>query len=369
MGPALVNLDNYSDVSFRDTVIRHHNQVASSNTIIQKLYHHVTGNTANLSAADFVSVDGQNQGQWDLILSTTARRLNANTITTANTSTLSANAIISVRQATTTFRSTNVIMANLTVTGTLTSTANVPPITEVGTLTSLNVSGQTSSNTLSVSGVSTFDGTVFRRFRRTLGTATNSFSEICEIDIPSSTFTVELDITDTNTIKKYAFVVHRTSNTGGNFQRLLPLSATDNTGDIHVEISLGALASHDARFRLVRTGNGTTGDVDIHLKICHDMSNALNILPLTGTGTVTPSSVIYQTTALTQVGSRVGINTSSPSFPLDVVGAANVSGNVTAANVSANTLAGLLITAAQPNITSVGTLSGLTVSGGQSTLI
>ena len=360
--PALVNLDNYSDVSFRDSVIRHHNQVASSNNIIQKLYHHVTGNTANLSAADIVSVDGQNQGQWDLMLSTSARRLNANTITTANTSALAANAIISVRQATTTFRSANVIMGNLTVLGTLTSSANGASITEVGTLTSLNVSGQTSSNTLNVSGASTFDGTAFRRFRRTLGTAINSFSEICEIDIPSSTYTVELDITDTNTIKKYAFVVHRTANTNGAFQRLLPLSATDNSGDIHVEMSLATLANSDARFRLVRTGNGTTGEVDCHFKICHESSNALNFIPLTGTGTVTPATAIYETTALTQVGGQVGINTSNPSVPLDVVGAANVSGNLTA-----GLLIGPLATGAQPNITSVGTLSALTVAGGQIT--
>jgi len=89
-------------------------------------------------------------------------------------------------------------------------------------------------------------------------------AEICDIDIPSSAYTVLMDIIDTNTIKRYAFVVHRTSNTNGNFQRLLPASATDNSGDIHVEISLATFSTSDARFRLVRIGAGTTGDVDIH---------------------------------------------------------------------------------------------------------
>ena len=145
--PALVNLDNYSDVSFRDTVIRHQNHVAPSANIIQKFYHHVTGNTANLSAADVVSVDGSQQGQWDLMLSTAANRLNANTITTGTIGTWSANSIISVRQASTTIRSANVIVGNLTVTGILSS--NGSSITSVGTLASLNVTGNVTTGNVS----------------------------------------------------------------------------------------------------------------------------------------------------------------------------------------------------------------------------
>lgn len=55
---------------------------------------------------------------------------------------------------------------------------------------------------------------------------------------------------------------------------------------------------------------------------------------------------------------RVGIGTSNPASKLDVVG--NIASNGT---VSATTLTGTLSTAAQPNITSVGTLGSLTVSG------
>ena len=49
---------------------------------------------------------------------------------------------------------------------------------------------------------------------------------------------------------------------------------------------------------------------------------------------------------------RVGIGTTTPSTLLDVNGA-----------LTATTIAGTLTTAAQPNITSVGTLSSLAVSG------
>jgi hypothetical protein len=54
---------------------------------------------------------------------------------------------------------------------------------------------------------------------------------------------------------------------------------------------------------------------------------------------------------------RVGIGKTNPSVALDV------SGSVSATTVSATTLTGTLSTAAQTNITSVGTLSSLTVSG------
>ena len=139
MARSSLNLDNYNDVVVRDIAYRNQYQMAPSANIIRNTYSHVSGNTANVSAAEVVSVDGSNQGQWDLLLGTSARRLNANSITTANTATWSANSMISVRSATTTIRSANVVVGNLTVTGTLTSTNS--SITSVGTLTSLYVTG------------------------------------------------------------------------------------------------------------------------------------------------------------------------------------------------------------------------------------
>ena len=56
---------------------------------------------------------------------------------------------------------------------------------------------------------------------------------------------------------------------------------------------------------------------------------------------------------------RVGINQAIPAEALDVLGNIEASGSITGA-----TLAGPLSTGAQPNITSVGTLTGLSVSGG-----
>ena len=71
-------------------------------------------------------------------------------------------------------------------------------------------------------------------------------------------------------------------------------------------------------------------------------------LTVTGDFTVDTNSLKVDST-----NNRVGIGTASPSVALDVVGAITASGNIT----------GTLATASQPNITSVGTLTGLTVSG------
>ena len=71
-------------------------------------------------------------------------------------------------------------------------------------------------------------------------------------------------------------------------------------------------------------------------------------LTITGDLTVDTNSLKVDST-----NNFVGIGTASPSVALDVVGAITASGNIT----------GTLATAAQPNITSLGTLSSLTVNG------
>ena len=71
-------------------------------------------------------------------------------------------------------------------------------------------------------------------------------------------------------------------------------------------------------------------------------------LTVTGDLTVDTNSLKVDST-----NNRVGIGTASPSVALDVVGAITATGNIT----------GTLATAAQGNITSVGTLTSATISG------
>ena len=116
-------LDNFDDIVVRDVQHRHQFQSTSSGNIIRHLYSHVTGNTANVSAAEIVSADGSGQGQWDLLLNTSTRRLVANAITTANAASLTANAVISIRPGNVFLRSANVtVNGNLNVSQTLVAT-------------------------------------------------------------------------------------------------------------------------------------------------------------------------------------------------------------------------------------------------------
>jgi len=116
-------LDLFDDIVVRDVQHRHQFQSTSAGNILRHVYTHVTGNTANVSAAEMVSADGLNQGQWDLLLNTSARRLVAASITTANAVSLSANAAISIRAGNITLRSANVVVGgNLNVSGSLVST-------------------------------------------------------------------------------------------------------------------------------------------------------------------------------------------------------------------------------------------------------
>lgn len=117
-------VDQFDDIVVKDLFHRNQYQSASSGNIILNLYSHITGNTANVSVAEVVSIDALNQGQWDLCVNSSARQLVANTITTANVASLTANALISVRAGNTNFRSSNVnIVGNLVVSQRL--TANV----------------------------------------------------------------------------------------------------------------------------------------------------------------------------------------------------------------------------------------------------
>jgi len=87
-----------------------------------------------------------------------------------------------------------------------------------------------------------------------------------------------------------------------------------------------------------------------------DSAGAFKILSSAGA-----SSVFSVNTS----GSYVGINTATPGYALDVLGDVNISSGKTykGAGTTILTAAGQLAIASQPNITSLGTLSSVTVSG------
>ena len=89
-------------------------------------------------------------------------------------------------------------------------------------------------------------------------------------------------------------------------------------------------------------------------------TNPSEKLSVTGNAKISGNLAIDTDTLYVEtINDRVGVNTNSPSEALDVVGNINATGNLVATN-----LTGTLQTAAQPNITSVGTLTDLAISGG-----
>jgi hypothetical protein len=103
----------------------------------------------------------------------------------------------------------------------------------------------------------------------------------------------------------------------------------------------------------VTTNTVTVGDFNAQ-------ASSLNSLSVVTTSSFTGDAAFDTDTLFVDVSAdRVGVNIAVPTEALDVVGNIKASGSV-----SGLTLGGTLSTAAQPNVTSVGTLSSLAVSGG-----
>lgn len=95
--PQLVSLQDYSDVAFRDVVHRRSMLVASNTggNVAQQLFHHFDGTAAKLSAAGLATTDEGGNAQYSLVLSSSARSLDANTFTSANLEGWTANSVFS----------------------------------------------------------------------------------------------------------------------------------------------------------------------------------------------------------------------------------------------------------------------------------
>jgi len=373
--PALESIENFSDVRFRDIVTRHQYQVAPSSNIIHKLYNHVNGNTANVSAADVVSIDADNQGQWDLMLSTSSNRLDANIITTANTAAWSANSIISVRQATTAIRSTNVAVNNLVVAGTMDAqnleatgvintssgyrVGNVPVIGANALGTAIQYSNlQTVGrlNSLKVNGEMNV-GYKKRKEFIISGLTTGNGVEFCEVyHFEGGAYLMEITLVQSKSqnqnAKYYKFPITNSA-TGGLWRSLLPL-VSDGIGpnDFIMQIKVQAGV---ANFRILRVlGANNSGD-DIAISMTTDTSpyGLANDITITQFNIVLDIDMdtalgasIYSGTMLTSTKNVVGVNAFLSEDPSDnpdnvrffVDGNVSVTDTIMATKVSANVI-------------------------------
>lgn len=267
-------------------------------------------------------------------------------------------AVASATSATTATTATSATTA-----GTVT-TASQPNITSVGTLTSVNSSGNvTSPNIVANTGAfygnaagltnipgANVTGTV--NSATTAGTVTaNAQSNITSVGTLTS-----LDVTG-NVV---AGNVYANSGTVG-ASLLTGTLTTSSQPNITTVGTLGSLSV---------TGNITAGNID--------GGNLVKANYIQGDGSLLTNVSVGAGSYIENGNSEVRVDASSnvrvtvsgnanvvvvTGTGANINGYANVTGNIDAGNVSATLLTGTLTTASQPNVTSLGTLTALTVNG------
>ena len=279
----------------------------------------------------------------------------------------------------------NITAANLT--GTL-QTAAQTNITSVGTLTGLDVNGHTELDTLSVSGVSTFTGNA--DFSNAID-VTGNVNATGNLDLPDNGRLMlgtgdDVQIYHTGSATKFDFHTSNVEFTTAGTESLAKFNLNSSVelyhdgtkkfetfaGGIQVQ---GSVFVQDGSASGNRFTIGTSGD----LKIFHE--NDVNVFANNNNATTEFRADTFLVKNQANSATRFTINSSGDATfanNLNVTGITTISGNLVAngnivgdnatnitgiAGVTASTLTGTLQTAAQPNVTSVGTLTSLNVSG------
>ena len=305
--PQIIDLANASDLQVRDVYHRNQFQMVPTANVLQRLYHHVGESGPILSAVEAVTLDASSNASWDLMLSKNTADLDANTITTANLSIWSGNAIMSVNPTLAAIRSTNFV------------------VTGNAQLSNLTVSGNV------ITPRATISNTTYRTFTKTLGSTVNNSSIICDFT-NGAAFGFELAVVQSsagNVFAKYYSGTSSFNSTFGEWKRLIPFSSTGtfNNRDWAVDFkNSGSTGS----FRLVRidtSGTGNTTGLACALKIYNAPSlvvvNESSVTDVDATNTG-----YYENTLIGQVDNKVGIGTDTPTSFLDVAGNTNISGTL-----------------------------------------
>jgi hypothetical protein len=267
------------------------------------------------------------------------------------------------------------------VSGVLT-TSSQPNITSIGTLTNLNVSGTLVVGTFSAGAVASVIQTPGQPNITSLGT-------LVELNLsgPINGATIV-------TANSYNGVINTASqpnitsvgtlsslNVAGPITGVTTFSATTLTGTISTAsqpniTSIGALSSLNVTGKLsINTTsvaeqvniNSSTGEV-LRLIFNNNVGTESNYVDLnvSSTGRLLLTSV-GTNPGFTFIGGNVTAVIQTPAQPnitsLGTLTSLNVSGTISAGSMTVASLGGTLTTASQPNITSLGTLTGLTLSG------
>ncbi len=256
--------------------------------------------------------------------------------------------------------------------GTL-ETAAQPNITSVGTLTSLDVTGNITSGNASLGNLATANfitGTLTTAAQPNI-TSLGTLSSLAV----TANVTAGNVYANSGTVRGVLLTGTLTTAAQANITSIGTLSFLNVTGPVNVDSLSSNTLSGDGSNIYNITGSEVTGEVDFAA-----VANSVNVANVSGIGNVAllnsdgnASNVLYGNGVFASVagaGSNYGnanVVSLLSSFGSNVI---STTGNVTAGNVYANSgtlgaslLTGTLTTAAQPNVTSVGTLTGLIVLG------
>ena len=218
-------------------------------------------------------------------------------------------------------------------------TAAQPNITSTGTLTSLNVSGNVDAGNVTTTGIFTGDGSGLTNISVSAGSSIVNGTSNATVDtngpfrVSSGGTANILSVKNTGT----SVEVTGTMSVSGGFDNNIDFNSTSNLGPVsNVTVTGGVSGAF-----LQTDGAGVLS------------WNTGTLVPAQGTDT----QVIFNDGGTTYAG-NTGFVFNKTTGNLDVPG--NISSG---GKVSGTTIGGSLVTNAQPNITSVGTLSSLILSG------
>jgi hypothetical protein len=356
----------------------------------------ITGSQFNGSGAGLTSIPGGN---------VTGTVASATSATTAGTVTTAAQPnITSVGTLTSLAVTGNITAGNLTgaalvsatsLTGTLTTAAQ-PNITSVGTLTSLTVTGNTTSGNLLTGGLisatgqvtgSQFNGSGAGLTSIPGGNVTGTVASATSATTAGTVTTAaQPNITSVGTLTSLAVTGNITA---GNFVGTLNGSGANVTSISATNISSGTLAQARLANAAVTLGSTalTLGATVTTVAGLTSVTSTTFVGALTGAattagtvttaaqpnitsvGTLSSLTVTANTTSgnlltgglISATGQITGSQFNGSGAGLTSIPGGNVTGTV--ASATSATTAGTVTTAAQPNITSVGTLSSLAVTG------
>jgi hypothetical protein len=252
-------------------------------------------------------------------------------------------------------------VGNALVAGTV-YTAAQPNITSVGTLSSLTVSGNASAGNLNTAGkvvASTLESNVATG---TAPLAVSSTTRVANLNVAYANVADNINVTTQSSGN--AFLVFANALTG-NVAETANASFVANTsnGALYATTFIGAVSGNGAALTDLNASNISTGTL-----AQARLANASTTLGSTALTLGATNTTVAGMVSLTSTQLFATANITTPQFISNVAtGTAPfvVSSTTQVANLNVATAgtAGTVTTAAQPNITSVGTLTSLTVSG------